>query len=83
MTLNIGRAIKKATTVSSEMKKGWKSGKKTTTQKSEPKRKPKSRRNNPEMYPPTKTKDTDKVLKKMGLKPAHYWSKQFKNFKSK
>jgi len=76
MTLNIGRAIKRATTVSSEMKKGWKSGKK------KPKPKPSSSKSRKQRKPQTQ-EQKNKTLKGMGLKPVHYWSEQFKNFKSK
>ena len=79
MAWDIGKAIKRATTVSSEMKKGWGSKGKTKT-KTKPKRSPKSRRNNPEMYPPTKNKKTNKVIKDMGFKPLGYWAKEFERF---
>ena len=53
------------------------SGGKTTTkrtQKKKPKKTPKSKAH---MYPPTKKKQTNKVLKQMGLKKEDHWRKMF------
>ena len=59
------------------------SGGKTTTKrkpKPKPKKTPKSKAH---MYPPTKKKKTNKVLKGMGLKPEGHWKKMFDRKKNK
>ena len=48
--------------------------------KPKPKKTPKSKAH---MYPPTKKKTTNKVLKGMGLKPEGHWKKMFDRKKNK
>ena len=84
MAWDIGKAIKRATTLSSEMKKGWGGNKKKPVKQKPPSmsqaekdriRIAKKRKLKSKMYPPKKTKPslrkqhTNEVLKDMGLRP--------------
>ena len=73
MKIDLGKAIKRATTISSEAKKGWGSKKQAT--KSKPvKKKPRRKK------PPMTTQQKNESLGNMGLKPLGYWAKEMERF---
>ena len=71
--IDLEKAIRKATTISSEAKKGW-NGKKKTNKKSI-KSSPKKKRK-----PPMTTQQKNESLGNMGMKPLGYWAKKFERF---
>jgi len=77
MKIDLGKAIKRATTISSEAKKGWGSKKQAT--KSKPVKK-KRRRKKPPMTMEQKNAAETQAIENMGFKPLGYWAKQFERF---
>ena len=73
MKVDLGKAIKRATTISSEAKKGWGSKKQET--KSAPIKKKRRRKK-----PPMTMEQKNKAIDDMGFKPLGYWAKQFERF---